>query len=173
MCSKRAFTLIEVMVVLGILAIIAILAYNFFGGTMKEAKQKQQLTKTYNDLRVLADAYDLAFIKSGGYPGVDEFPISTPLSEGVIKSIPTSDLDGFVMYGYNFSNPARSVMLLALTDNLAEFCTAFNQAYSGLATWWDYIGNGSAHPTGEMIYCAIDTSATPDTAMFISYLESN
>ncbi len=56
MKNNRAFTLIEVMVVLSILALIAILAYNFFGSTMKEATVSQAATKIYNDLRVISDA---------------------------------------------------------------------------------------------------------------------
>jgi prepilin-type N-terminal cleavage/methylation domain-containing protein len=85
MKNNRAFTLIEVMVVLSILTIIAILAYNFFGSTMKEAAEKQKSVEIYRALNVLADGFDLYYAKNGTettfWPDL--------LTDGIIKSNPS------------------------------------------------------------------------------------
>lgn len=61
---RRAFTLIEVMVVLSILAIIAILTYSFFGSVVKEAKLKHEVAVIEKSLLELQAAYDLYIMKN-------------------------------------------------------------------------------------------------------------
>lgn len=84
MRSNKAFTLIEVMVVLSILALIAILAYNFFGGTMKEAKLKRDATVIYEGLRAVTDASELYYIKNSAWPA----NLNDLVSGGFLKSVP-------------------------------------------------------------------------------------
>lgn len=65
MKAKSAFTLIEVMIVLSILSIIVILAYNFFGSTIKDASEKQLLLQTHNEMQAIAVAYEQYVIRYG------------------------------------------------------------------------------------------------------------
>lgn len=96
MREAKAFTLIEVLVVLSILALVAILSYNFFGSTMKDATAKQQAVKIYNDFRTIGDAYDMYIMKYGKSPYFD-LDID-PLGENAIDGTPYNfrDLGGFV-----------------------------------------------------------------------------
>lgn len=151
---KRAFTLIEVMVVLSILAIIAILAYNFFGSTMKEATLKKNVTKAYNDMRIISDAMDQYSLDNGGsYANNADL-----VGAGYLKAMPVPDcsiLDpSYCPYNYStyrtymdFGGPTTGSDVLVVVEGgiTDEFCKAFNAEYSeGLgATIWDYCADGS------------------------------
>jgi len=133
MKNSRAFTLIEVMVVLSILALIAILAYNFFGGTMKEATLKQQTTKTYNDLRVVVDAMDLYYIKNGAYPG----STADLVTDGYLKSLPTGlgTLPISIqkaMYDSTGTATKDDVVRIGGGGISDDQCKAYNDAYTSL-----------------------------------------
>lgn len=65
MNTKKGFTLIEVMVVLSVLAIIAILAYNFFGSTMKEAVKSKCKTEIINKAHQYEEAIAIYESKYG------------------------------------------------------------------------------------------------------------
>lgn len=82
--NRKAFTLIEVMVVLSILAIIAILAYNFFGGTMKEATLKNNAVKFWRAATILDAATSEYYRKNGSYPA----NTGDLVSAGIIKAVP-------------------------------------------------------------------------------------
>lgn len=93
MRKNKAFTLIEVMVVLSILALIAILAYNYFGSTMKEAKLKHAATKLLSDMQTLEQAYLLYEAQTGTSPPTGFAPVKTAiLDSGILKAWPTPDL---------------------------------------------------------------------------------
>lgn len=183
MKNTRAFTLIEVMVVLSILALIAILAYNFFGGVMKEATLKQQVTKVYNDLRILSDATAKYEMDNGSVGAIDT-SIGTLVTAGIIKSLPTTpvailtsgnesevydfreDYDCLGPASIQFENNAGCVQddafrLRYVTD---EFCKAYNEAYSTFYPTpeiWDYAksnGEATGFPDGGSTYCLLDGS---------------
>ena len=164
--NKKAFTLIEVMVVLSILAIIAILAYNFFGGTMKEAKLKQQVTKIYNDMRTISDAMELMMIKEPSQVGNGN-KTTTLVANGYLKSLPTMDdsacfgscnaYQAYYLYddmdGNGATNKDGAVELYRVTE---EICDAVNAQYSGLTAEWEYDQSGGepyVYSPTETVYC--------------------
>lgn len=174
--KRRAFTLIEVMVVLSILAIIAILAYNFFGSTMKEATLKQQATRIYNDLRVLSDATEKYFIDNGSYYAGGSDPALDPLvTSGILKSRPgkmhggdawwsfwttadrggpTAAADTYLEYGYDGA------------ASIDELCRKYNEMFTSL---------GAGVPPNAFVapdrtnatYCSDDTSGEWLFLMFV------
>lgn len=167
--KKQAFTLIEVMVVLSILSIIAILAYNFFGGTMKEATLKQQVTKLYNDLRVLDDASNEYYRKNGSFPSVE----ADIVTAGIIKALPTPPSGaGTTAYLHNnsyakypdhndagdtsTSDGAWSTNNGGISD---ELCAAFNE-YVGLAK---AVHDDSASETYPAIYSCVTWDAVANS----------
>ena len=174
MRRNKGFTLIEVMVVLSILAIIAILAYNFFGSTMKEATLKQQVTKLYNDLRTFDDAAALYFTKNGSHPA----NIDALVSAGIIKAIPAppSSLaaipyDHLATYAkYPDNNDAgdtsesdRAFSLEVGAGISDELCSAFNE-YVGLpAEPYD----NSATEIYPAIYSCVTWDADPNSGNVI------
>ena len=131
MKNNRAFTLIEVMVVLSILALIAILAYNFFGGTMKEASEKQAITKIFNDMRTLDDAYRLYQVKTGSTPSTRAVMVSS----GVLKSEPNPDSNYITNYIWDYQDSNYSLPTTALDDAIwgsnipAAICKSWNEKY--------------------------------------------
>lgn len=179
MKKHNAFTLIEVMVVLSVLAIIAILAYNFFGGTMKEASEKQALTKIYRDLTMLMDASELYYTQNGTWAN----SLTDLVNAGTLKAVPeppnkAAYWTGVGAYWYWSDTPYDdmdgdgdsddyTITLNRITD---ELCELFNGAYAtdlGIgATRWDYTAQGG-YPEevlglGHKTYC-IDWNATADS----------
>lgn len=91
---RSAFTLIEVMVVLSILAITAVLAYNYFGGTMREASVTQRAARVYNDLRVLSAAMERYAMDNGGaWPPRQADGMAALVDGGYLKGALTPDPD--------------------------------------------------------------------------------
>ena len=117
--------------------IIAILAYNFFGGTMKEAKASQEATKYYNDGRVLTDAYDLYELKNpswnrsltSGWPSLADL-----VSGGYLKAAPTGANGGSYtryMDYMDFGGPSASNEALVEMEGISdEACRLYNLKYS-------------------------------------------
>lgn len=177
MKNSRAFTLIEVMVVLSILAIIAILAYNFFGNTMKEASIKQATTKVYNDLRVMADAVEMYKIKNGVYP--PHYQMGDLVTDGQLKARPIGDVNWALNGGspadyeiavngdvyYDMDGNGIEDFFLTGYFFKQELCEAFNRAYSAPplndGTIYDYFSSG---PPGK----TLPVLAMSDTATFMS-----
>ena len=147
MRRNKGFTLIEVMVVLSILAIIAILAYNFFGSTMKEATESKTILKINNDLRVIAEAYEAYEMKTGvPAAAVGVFAFSTLgnldnlVDEGVLKSIPSPSHprgSADIYYGVDRVNTYYGDTAKADTGVEAgyvtnDICEAYNEKYTSL-----------------------------------------
>jgi prepilin-type N-terminal cleavage/methylation domain-containing protein len=165
--TARAFTLIEVMVVLSILAI---LAYNFFGSTIKEARLSADASKIYNDLTALAMAYEKIMIETGSYivptgsPDVTMIDaIPQFLNEGGLKAIPAPPPSGEDLLSTNPWPYAYGILAgdevdlggptltadpaLYLTDLDEELCDLYNEKYSevGLPTPAWVVINVSTH----------------------------
>jgi prepilin-type N-terminal cleavage/methylation domain-containing protein len=153
MKTTHAFTLIEVMVVLSILAIIAILAYNFFGSTMKQAAVSSQATQIYRDMLAIDTAYNLAAIKTGSHweTAVQVTPITnipTIINDGGLKAVPTPpqgayDPDEYFIWGYeydllgntvfDFGGPSTAKDLtVALFGVTRDVCLELNTKYSSV-----------------------------------------
>lgn len=82
--KTRAFTLIEVMVVLTILALIAILAYNFFGNVARDAKLSANATRLHQILRTTSDALELYHKDYGALPA----DVQDLVPAGYLKEVP-------------------------------------------------------------------------------------
>jgi prepilin-type N-terminal cleavage/methylation domain-containing protein len=167
MKTKNAFTLIEVMVVLSILAIIAILAYNFFGSTMKEAVRKQRVTKIYNDLRTLSNAYEMYEVQEGVPPFADLATYPDIMTAGLLKAVPTTIVPQTgPTNSYYFRSDINFVGPTAATDHVIayavsqagsgigletnEICKDFNDRYS---TQGHINGMGVQQPEGTSVLC--------------------
>jgi prepilin-type N-terminal cleavage/methylation domain-containing protein len=61
---RKAFTLVELMIVVAIIGLLAVLALPAF----LRARQRAQNTKFINDLRVASGAFDTYAIEHGNYP---------------------------------------------------------------------------------------------------------
>lgn len=151
--KTKAFTLIEVMVVLSILAIIAILAYNFFGGTMRDASMKQAATQLYRALQTIDDGATLEEIKTGQTWA--SYDLEDLVTAGHIKSVPTppsaSICDGACggMYSFMFvdgyedyDNNGQSDDVFIIGDLSHEFCGIFSDTH-GLQGMYDKALNGN------------------------------
>ena len=77
---QRGFTLLELMIVVGIIAIIASLALPYYRG----AKKKAQEAVLKEDLWILRDLIDQYFADKGRYPS----DLETLVAEGYLKDIP-------------------------------------------------------------------------------------
>lgn len=53
---RRGFTLIEILVVLSLLALVAVLAYGYFGDIYREVRSKQAASKIHRDLTAVSNA---------------------------------------------------------------------------------------------------------------------
>lgn len=150
MRRNKGFTLIEVMVVLSVLAIIAILAYNFFGDVYKTAVKEAQVTKIINDLNTISDAFE-EYERRTGTTLVAEFNFKTSTGvlgdTGILKAAPILDPKfysvvntGAIDRGYNIYVNAYDMAGDANLDAVAfarsgnahlvpgmwELCSAFN-----------------------------------------------
>lgn len=182
MKHNRAFTLIEVMVVLSILALIAILAYNFFGSTMKEATLTQAATKTYNDMRILSDAWDESYRKNGvelDYSADDDF--SAAVTDGILKALPKPPAAAAGVGGLqpnyelwdawdNFAGTATQDRVIEMYNVTDDFCKRYNELYTGLGSVvWDYNTLGT-YPPNEATFC-FKPSASLDQNETVMILE--
>lgn len=171
MKANRGFTLIEVMVVLSILAIIAILAYNFFGGTMREATLTQAITQIAKDMTTLNDAADKYYIEYGSKPGPFDVTFQNDLlSSGMIKAIPVppphtrrpigSGEAYWVAPDYwDFTGDGVADDVIGL-DVTVEACDAFNAKYTQWSAAWNYTDNANTSPVGAAIYCEVMNGAS-------------
>lgn len=165
---KKGFTLIEVMVVLSILAIIAVLAYNFFGGTMKEATLTQNAAKIADDMRVLDDGYAKHYLDASAYPAnYDEL-----VTDGVLKAKPTppkSSLEtAFAAEVYTLDTTGYTMVGTAAKEHVAllkgvtdDVCKEVNNRYSDLGAAILTYANAAAVTganTQKTIFCYDDTA---------------
>ncbi len=144
MKNNRAFTLIEVMVVLSVLAIIAILAYGFFGNIYKEAIDKKVAVEVHKELVAYADAALEYERRTGSLPGA--FSISSVnangialLGEGVMRTIPGNKGGaGWVQsgryYQYGLTDlkcgTAANDFYVSITGINNEACQIYNDTFS-------------------------------------------
>lgn len=177
---KKAFTLIEVMVVLSILAIIAILAYNFFGGTMKDANSKQAITKIYNDLRVIDDAVSKYEIDNGTLPP----DLNTLVTSGIIKAIPQPPQqcwDGSGGFGYDYY-PDYDVDMDADLNTVDDAATSlpntnqscaedFNAAYNDISGIYVY-GTPTSYPGSNYVMYGMSFGADVTTQNTIIWVHA-
>lgn len=85
MPKKNAFTLIEVMVVLSVLAMVAVLAYNFFGSVIKDAKDTQAAASLANDMKNFEFAYS-ELVRTNGADPANNTINSAAVAAGIIKA---------------------------------------------------------------------------------------
>lgn len=187
MRKNKGFTLIEVMVVLSILAIIAILAYNFFGNTMKEARLKQQVTKYLNDMRILTDAQEMHFLKFGDYTteeGNEPTGAGSELvADGILKAVPTpaAAVTTSFALGYAFyrDEGAMGGPTVALDDSWyrngiisEDFCKAYNVEVCPACAGdvWDKEANAGAYPQNQKGFC-YKTNTADTTGFRIYYVQ--
>lgn len=172
MHKNKGFTLIEVMVVLSILALVAILAYNFFGSTMKEAKLKSNVTQLKKDMQAISTAWGLYYAKNGAHPG----SVDALVTDGQLKAAPVPPNDTVVTppggYGVRDDydcmgsvamqdpNPCVKDDLVRVYYVKKEICEAVNAEYNpdwaGLYPTWEYdMSNGepAKYPTSGHFFC--------------------
>ena len=171
MKNRHAFTLIEVLVVLSILALIAILSYNFFGSTMQDAIMKQTLTKTFNDMRIINDAHDAYYAKHRAKPA----NISDLVTDGQLKSLPVpaaevvSFCGGTAVYrfenwGDGDGNGIDDYMVTMDCKPSVDHCLGFNEAYTSLGRNAWYVDGTGAWPGSDSFAC-VCWNAGCDTAL--------
>jgi len=172
---KRGFTLIEVLVVLSILAIVAVLAYNFFGSSMKEAKLTQATSKIYNDLRVLSDAAQVYEVKHGTL----NTDLAGLVADGIIKAAPTPDPAVMAIPGgnYEYSYFAGDYLapfggdddLVNLGGVNLEVCGAYNEKHcpncteGADANQWFFDQHAAAEYTPDLAAPYLQTFCTADS----------
>lgn len=149
--KAKAFTLIEVMVVLSVLAIIAILAYNFFGSTMKEASRSQVITRTFKDITSLTRAYEFHLMDGraefSGTHQLNGSDFYSLVANGYLRELPKADgnLEWASLPDYRFTNGVNlggvsaavdtGFMLYFSTSSRADtdaICEVYNKRHSGL-----------------------------------------
>lgn len=155
MFAKKAFTLIEVMVVLTILALVAVLGYSFFGSVYQQAKTEQLAQQLHKDLGAYATAYEQYLGKYGDYPAGSNSITSgnAPwiLSDGFLRDIhrvPAAATDpAYGAQSYYFS---RSIVdgfgkigypdiVLYANYVKRDVCIAYNKLFVpalGERYWW-------------------------------------
>lgn len=152
------------MVVLSVLAIIAILAYNFFGGTMKEARTKWAATKIYNDMRQIEDALALYHNDNGSYPTLTAEPdyngLQSLVAGGYLKSVPvqlestvTYALRGFsgsAVWNADGAGSADYILHTATTNITEDICKAINNTYTSVV---DIPAPSAASPNVQPLIC--------------------
>jgi prepilin-type N-terminal cleavage/methylation domain-containing protein len=153
MRPNRAFTLIEVMLVLAILALVAILAYSFFGGVVGDTKTSKGATQRYNDLRVLSDCGEKHLIDTGEYldevdsadayiKDISQLYSSVYLNAPLVPPQEIFDPNGTLAATYNYrlvdaiyanyGGPAGFDASFRLTDMTLDACQLFYDRYSSL-----------------------------------------
>lgn len=89
---KKAFTLIEILVVLSLLALIAILAYNLFGNTMKDAQISRDATLIVKDMQSFSDAFEKYVVDNKAEPAAANLKSHTTMHgswiEDYLRQIP-------------------------------------------------------------------------------------
>lgn len=152
MRNNRAFTLIEVMVVLSILALIAILAYNFFGNTMKEATIKQAATQYNRAFSTISTALEVYTLDNGG-----TFPTSKAsgsalagvlVTGGYIKAMPVVDYDDLEWYCTGMEDmggptTTEECQIYANTLN-KDICEQLNESWGLPKAVYDYTAKGDS-----------------------------
>lgn len=179
---RRGFTLIEVMVVLSILAMVAVLAYNFFGSTMKEARLSQAATKLSNDLRLLEDAYLLYEAQNGTKATGNNTTVkATLVAANVLKSWPVPDASvkgadaSSVRYEVHEDydefpsgaapNNDAAVTARGLTRDVCLKVQEMHSSLGGTQTWDYNQGHAEAtpYPGDQPIWCLTwDTDVSDD-----------
>lgn len=164
----RGFTLIEVMIVLSILAVISVLAYNHFGTVSAEAKDKQLAAKLYSDFQMYDDAIEMLSLKLGRDPiatGNGGFGSLDLDDHGILKGAsryaPSEAMEGSEQY-YAYHNTIQNIggspatdQYLYLTGVKKSVCRKFNAQYSPLGdTIWDRVAESYNYPpVGSGPYC--------------------
>lgn len=94
--KHKGFTLIEVLVVLSILAITAILGYNFLGNAAQEAKTSRDATAIISQAKTISVALEEYQRRFGALPAlnsvaaVNDFKQAV-LTAGILRSWPSTD----------------------------------------------------------------------------------
>ena len=68
--GSKGFTLIEIMLVVAIIGLLAVLAIPAFA----KARRNSRISAQKNDLRILADAFELYAMEQGNFPAATWFP---------------------------------------------------------------------------------------------------
>ena len=107
---KKAFTLIELLIVVAIIAILAAIAVpNFL-----EAQTRAKISRTKSDMRTSATALEAYCVDNNGYPNSHSFGIATA------KTAPADPL-------VDSSNPFSNHILERLSTPVAYVTTAFTK----------------------------------------------
>ena len=172
MKEKRAFTLIEVMVVLSILAIIAILSYNFFGSVIKEAVDTSAATQINKEIMQISDAWHQYRLQNNNaWPGGSSTSthaaiVSDLVGSGLLKAWPTPPTSahngGAAGYQYrinsswtDFLDDGVGDVTIDMWDVTLDVCSEFNSRYTklGAAPYNASSNPGFMPPDREIVYC--------------------
>lgn len=188
---EKGFTLIEVMVVLSILAIIAVLAYSFFGSTIKEAKLSQSATAFYRDCTTLSAAWDAYVVKYGtdpgsGTPTSPNAVMADLVNSGLVKAWPNPDasLDAgtsasppwtyklYVSGTLDANGDGTADAICSLLGVTQDFCEEISERYSTLGrTTWVYADHGNTWPQNSgTAFCGYSAAVPGHQPIFISDL---
>lgn len=175
--SQNGFTLIEVLVVLSLLALIAILAYNLFGNTMKDASYTAAATQIHKELTSLDAAMDeWSRINDGEAYGAVIPADKILLQDGVIKASPifpeaakNSTPPWEYRYqgiGFGYKTAANDLTIRAINVNDAT-CRKFNELFTPWGNYLPLSGELSTATPPHMPVCVNHASADVNTIYFV------
>jgi prepilin-type N-terminal cleavage/methylation domain-containing protein len=156
--ARRGFTLIEILVVVGIIVLLASILVPLVGRAMRQAKQ----TRTAADMAVIGTALEAFKADHGDYPRV-ELPnlgfallgknLYGPLGDGVAPTGGPDDLDPPAYVPTNTYRPGDVVQTDGTGGNVHFLCIGENTgvATSDTTKWIECDPNPAATPTAPPI----------------------
>ena len=94
--KRAAFTLVELLVVISIIALLSTIAVTAMGSARKQARN----TKRISDIKQLATAFYLAYNNNGSYPAGGWACVTTACTGGWVSIGADSTIDG-IIFGSN------------------------------------------------------------------------
>lgn len=178
---RRAFTLIEVMVVLSVLAIIAILAYNFFGGTIKEASLKQMAVQLGKDMATIENTYHEYMRITGSEPDLSSDAARATYKQavvdlGIVRQWPVPHEDwlnpsgtcastrspggplGWFLGYTNYAGDATADFAYYMFCLRPDLCAKFNELYTDLGATTNTSHTEAEWHGGRLCYMSGDVN---------------